>query len=43
MIVVTMGTGVPAANGDLDSNASKSVRNRTISSLVDQAFSALSE
>ena len=43
VIVVTMGTGVPAPQGDLDSKASKSVRNRTISSLVEQAFSALEE
>ena len=36
-------SGVPAPQGDLDSKASKSVRNRTISSLVEQAFSALEE
>ena len=36
-------SGVPAPQGDLDSKASKSVRNRTISSLVEQSFSALSE
>ena len=43
VIVVTMGTGVPAPQGDLDSKASKSVRNRTISSLVERCFAALSE
>ena len=36
-----MGTGVVNPQGELDSNASKGVRNRTISSLVEQAFSAL--
>ena len=41
VLVVTMGTGVVNPQGELDSNASKGVRNRTISSLVEQAFSAL--
>lgn len=43
VIVVTMGTGVSNPKGELDSNASKGVRNRTISSLVEQSFSSLAE
>ena len=43
VIVVTMGTGVSNPQGELDSNASKGVRNRTISTLVEQSFSALAQ
>lgn len=38
VIVVTMGTGVTDKKGDFDANAAKSVRNKTVARLVDEAF-----
>ena len=38
VVVVTMGTGVADKKGDLDANASKAVRNRTVADLVERAF-----
>ena len=38
IVVVTMGTGATDKKGDLDVNASKTVRNRTVANLVETAF-----
>ena len=38
-----MDTGVAGKDGQLDAKASKDVRNRTISALVENAFAAAAE